>query len=388
MSDDIILKLFYEEIVPMASKTGIIEVDGIRYNIHFNSIIGTKEYIDDDSVPCLIIRNIDDFNNALIEYTRKEYEIINNPIFYDLLDAMCGYRVKDKIKYILSTVFINAREEDFKNPVEFLKLRIKFIENNQLFLKYNNYQILVAMDDKEIEIFSNLQSPSLETPYAFRSRIKYLDGDNIKYYNLPNISYGIADGKAYIYAIQKNKGKNEEDKKINRFLYKINKGVEDDQEYYDYKELERQGIDSIYPENITDITHNSVLALTVFFGILKRENITDIVVVDYLPLRYLSKRESITTKMSLYKKIYSDKEMEEKLISHKNKQDRDQNNMTNKFIRTFNRVNYHLNNLDIISFPGEIDNSMHLRLNDNIVENDNIINEVYRKVISDELKRK
>lgn len=388
MNDEIILKIFYEDIIPAASKKGVIEIDGIRYNIHFNSIVGNKEYINDDSVPCLIIRNINDFNNSLIEYTKKEYEIINNPIFYNALDVMCGYKELDKIKYILSTVFSNAREEDFKNPVDFLKLRTKFIENNQLLLQYNEFQKVTEIDNKDIEISFNLQLPSLETPYVFKSRIKYLDEDEIKYYDLPNISYGIADNKIYIYAIQKKKSANKEDKKINRFLYKINKGVEDNQEYYDYKELESQGIDSIYPENITDVTHNSVLSLTILLGILKKESITDIVIIDYLPLRYLSKKESNITKMNLLKAIYSDDEIKEKLEFQESIQDRNQNNMTNKFIRTFNRVNYHLNNLDIISFPGEVDNSMHLRLNDNIVESDNIINTVYNTIILDDLKRK
>ena len=121
MDQNKILRIFYEEIVPFASKKGIIEIDGIRYNIHFNSVVDSKEYIDDTSAPLLTITDVEQFNRALINYVMKEYEIIKNPVFYDKLDAMCGYDEFDQIKYIMATVFCNAREEDFKNPVSFFK---------------------------------------------------------------------------------------------------------------------------------------------------------------------------------------------------------------------------------------------------------------------------
>ena len=91
MNQDIILKIFYEEIIPFASKRGVIEIDGISYNIHFNSIVENKEYRTDSHVPLLTINNVLEFNKVLIEYVMKEYEILKNPIFYDKLVDMCGY---------------------------------------------------------------------------------------------------------------------------------------------------------------------------------------------------------------------------------------------------------------------------------------------------------
>ena len=90
MNQDIILKIFYEEIIPFASKRGVIEIDGISYNIHFNSIVENKEYRTDSHVPLLTINNVLEFNKVLIEYVMKEYEILKNPIFYDKLVDMCG----------------------------------------------------------------------------------------------------------------------------------------------------------------------------------------------------------------------------------------------------------------------------------------------------------
>lgn len=230
-----------------------------------------------------------------------------------------------------------------------------------------------------------MQSPSLETPYVFKSRIKYIENDKAKYYDLPNISYGISNNTAYIYAIQRSK-KSNDSKKINRFLYKVNKDLVDSDEFYEYMNSKDEGI--FYPENITDVTHNSVLALSIFLGILKRENITQIVAVDYLPLRYQSKQEANIRKVNLLKVIYNEQEIENKISEFNDIQDRNQNNMTNKFIRTFNRVNYHLNNLNILAFPGEIDNSMHIKINDNRIENHHLINTVYNEIAFAEEKRK
>lgn len=387
MDQNKILRIFYEEIVPFASKKGIIEIDGIRYNIHFNFVVDSKEYIDDTSAPLLTITDVEQFNRALINYVMKEYEIIKNPVFYDKLDAMCGYDEFDQIKYIMATVFCNAREEDFKNPVSFLKMRTDFIGNTQLNIKYDRFKMVANLDDKEIETMIDLQLPSLETPYVFKSRIKYIDDSNIQYYDLPNISFGIGDGTVYIYAIQKGK-KSLDSKKINRFLYKINKDVVDSDEFYEYRNNSDED-NSFYPENITDVTHNNVLALSVFLGILKREDISKIVVVDYLPLRYETKQNTNIRKFALLKGIYSEEEIQNKILEFDKIQDRNQNNMTNKFIRTFNRVNYHLSNLDIISFPGEIDNSMHIRINNNKSDSEHLINQVYNTIaFGEDEKRK
>lgn len=385
MNQDMILKIFYEEILPFASKRGVIEIDGISYNIHFNSIVENKEYRTDSHVPLLTINNVLEFNKVLIEYVMKEYEILKNPIFYDKLVDMCGYQESDQIKYIMTIVFYNAREEDFKNPISFLKTRIDFIENNYLNSKYNEFNTVINLGDKEIEVASSLQLPSLETPYVFKSRIKYIENDKAKYYDLPNISYGISNNTAYIYAIQRSKMANDS-KKINRFLYKVNKDLVDSDEFYEY--MNNKDEDIFYPENITDVTHNSVLALSIFLGILKRENITQIIAVDYLPLRYQSKQEANIRKVNLLKVIYNEQEIENKISDFNDIQNINQNNMTNKFIRTFNRVNYHLNNLNILAFPGEIDNSMHIKINDNRIENHHLINTVYNEIAFAEEKRK
>ena len=97
MEKDEILKIFYEDIVPFASKIGIIEIAGITYNVHFNSMIESKTYIDDDSAPLLTINNVSIFNDTLLEYVLKEYDRIINSTFSEVFEQM--ERIEDRFKW-------------------------------------------------------------------------------------------------------------------------------------------------------------------------------------------------------------------------------------------------------------------------------------------------
>lgn len=379
-----ILNTFYEEIIPNASKTGIILIDGIKYHIHFNTQIHDQEiHITNNTIPLLTINNVNNFNDKLIEYLEKSMMFFADSKFDSVKERVCGFKKDDQIKYLLTILFANCTEEDFRNPIQYLQRQIDFIDNNSLYEKYGMYTEVANIpefDNSSIEVLSTSQEPTLETPYVFSSRIKKYNSN--QYYDLPNISYGISNDTVYIYTIKGKRRKTNEKpttftKKINRELYKINKNVIPTTEYVNYKE----GKTHFYPENVIDVTHSSVLALTIFLGILKKENYNRVVVVDYLPLRYLSKYE---TKLSTLGKnhLYGDMDYDKAIINIDEELDYNQNNITNKFIRTFERVNYHLENMNIISYPGEIDNCMHIKINDNMNHNSNhVINYVYDKIV-------
>ena len=378
-----ILNIFYEDIIPSASKSGIIMIDGIKYHINFNTRIENQKIsITDSNLPLLDIKNIEVFNKYLVNYINKSSEVFDDPKFDVVKERVCGFEKDDQIKYLLTVLFANCQEEDFKDPINYLRRQMDFIENDQLSIKYNEYTKLAhvtELNDSTIEVVSTTQEPTLETPYVFCSRlVKKIDG-NKEYYDLPNISYGISDDTVYIYTI---KGKKKKDsnsdlyaKKINRELYKINKDVIPSDEYLDYK----NGNSDFYPENVIDVTHSSVLALTIFLGVLKKENYNKVVAVDYLPLRYLSKSESNISRLNS-KGIDDEVTYNEELEKIEEDLDYKQNNITNKFIRTFERVSYHLGNINVYSYPGDIDNSMHLKINDNMNDNDHLINKVYAGV--------
>ena len=56
-----------------------------------------------------------------------------------------------------------------------------------------------------------------------------------------------------------------------------------------------------------------------------------------------------------------------------NNQDYIQQNLTNKLIRTFLRLGCHYNNMDVLSFPFELDSCLHIGINDNEMECNNTL---------------
>ena len=175
---------------------------------------------------------------------------------------------------------------------------------------------------------------------------------------------------------------------INRYLFKINKDVVKDNEYLQYEQELEKGLESFYPENVVDVTPKAVLALTIFLKVIKELGINKVTVVDYLPIRYDGKLKGKYAVVDLYKKIYREEELNNKYIQAETQLDSDQFNMTNKFIRTFNRVNYHLNNMSNVTYPYEVDDKMHFIINDELLKKDHLINDVYSGININNTKRK
>ena len=378
-----ILKIFYEEIVPVASSTGDLKIDGINYNLSFNTkILNNKINGINSDLPMLMISDVDNFNNKLALYINEAIKVFDDRRFEYAKEMFCGSKKEDQVKFLMMVLFSNAREEDFRNPVSYLDMELDFLKDCNLVDKYYDYTKIASVEelDSDIEICFQRQNPNLETPYVFSSRLVKKTDDKREYFDLPNISYGVSDDTAYIYTIQ-GKKKNIEDKfskKINRALYKINSGVEQTDEYLEYKNNEKKGF---YPENIIDVTHSSVVALTIFLAVLNNEKYKELTVVDYLPIRYMSKTKTLTNK---YLRKTDSKDFSSIEQSVEQEQDYNQNNITNKFIRTFERVNYHLDNMDVVAYPLELDNSMHIKLHDANSREDNLVNKIYNAVSNNE----
>lgn len=175
--------------------------------------------------------------------------------------------------------------------------------------------------------------------------------------------YGISEGVCFIYAVQRESKlkENSYTKKINRLLYKVNKDVEDDYEL----------------DNIKDVSPSALVSLTLFIRILKENNINEIRVVDYLPIRYKAKECAIDYKINKLKDKLKDKEINELLIKAQDEQTNIQRNITDKFIRNFRRLEYQLGNVKITNYPKDVDSMMHLSLTDNFNQTDNILNQIY-----------
>lgn len=117
-----------------------------------------------------------------------------------------------------------------------------------------------------------------------------------------------------------------------------------------------------------------VLSLSVMFGVLNRENINNFVVVPLLIERWNAKKImfDIKEQFNLFKGNHST------LKEDLEKQEDIQKNLTEKFIRTFRRIEYHFSNINIVSYPFEIDDNMYIVNNNNYSSNNELLDEMYR----------
>lgn len=336
---DIVKDIFFNEIINEA-KMGEIKIDDLVFNVGFNSCIegNLSSGTFGDSKPILMINNCEQFINLLCEYV-DECDKHNN--------MFSNYDLSVRIKGYLSLVWSNAIYDDFANPLSFLKRRIGFYQDQSFNIENEVYkQNIEELHGSDIIIYNFEQDIRLETPNVFKVIIKKEDSS----YSLPSISYGIYNNECYIYAIQ-NKPKsnlNNYQKKIKRSLYKMNSGIE---QYNDY-EL----------ENIGDVSPSTLISLSIFFDILNKNNIDKIKVASLLPIRYNSKELAIEKKFSskILSKKYSDDKLKKMLLEYKLENLRIQQNLSEKLIRNFRRLESHFNNCIVTSYPMEFDEYMHV----------------------------
>jgi len=363
--------IFYELIKEAAN--GKIIIDKEEWPIGFNTTIFKDEkeitYNNESNLSTLIIRNEAKFFELLTEYIMLELEFDRKSPRFVFEEE------KNHIKLIIAYLFVNATTEDFLNPENLIKRNINFLKD-QTFNELNNSVYLNGhFFDSEIEIKNIKHSITMETPYKIDISLVKYDKDKKLEYQLPSIAYGIDDKTCYIYSLINPKSKKEKtleelqyEKKIKRELYKLNSGVSkfESSEFFEYKENNTD----FYPENITDVTPSHLLSLIVFLSLLQKKEIENIKCVPYLPLRYLSR--DITA---------NNIEDSEKRIYLQNRNDLIQDNVTNKFIRTFNRAAHHIRELQVLSYPYEVDEFLSFKLtNENHVLNNEILNDVAKSI--------
>jgi len=359
-----ILDIFYENIVPEAM-TGRINCL-TYYNIAFTTKIieENKEYCcemnnDNLLIPSLIIKNKKEFDNLLIQYVdlamkfyddnNFEEEILNYKI-YDKEKKIC------KEKVILSLLFANATVEDFENPIEFLKKRINFIYNDLSGI-YNLGYCDIFKGNVNITIDKDIINN--ETPYQMIIKVISDFGDEFVF---PKIKFGVSDDNIYIYAIQNKKNiDNAFCKKMNRTLYKVGEGYS-----------ENIGSDI---ESLKDITSSFLVSLNMAISFLHNKGFNKIMVPSILIARWNAK--NISNLVKIRRKNLNNFEADEIML----KQDYLQQNLTNKLIRTFLRLGCHYNNIDILSFPYEIDSYLHISINDSLLQcNNSLLYATYKLV--------
>jgi polyhydroxyalkanoate synthesis regulator phasin len=362
-----IIDLFFDDILKETS-TGRVDCV-MYYNVLFETRINGKllykapDEIKNDTnlfIPTLEINNLEEFNKSLIAY----YEIAKE-FYKDSIDPDIDFD-----KSILTLLWNNATEEDFKNPVFYINKYMSFIKNkldiDSSFKSIGFSEIL----DSNIEISLKKEPIYEETPYGLYVRCLK---DNIPNY-FPVCRFGISDNKAYIYAVQQvsKKAPSEEEKqyekKIHRKLFKVNENFEKEEE-----------IDNITnPENLTGINPSALISLTVLLSILEKNNIKEIIMPSFLPVRYNAKRiKNTIIKNNMIKKGKLTEEINSLLNDLNKEQDNIQRNISDKSLRNIRRLEYYFNNINVTSYPMELDTSAHINLSEYEYCNNPLLQEIY-----------
>ena len=366
-------EIFYKLIEE--AKNGVVLIDNDSWPVGWNTIIynGDKikyQNIEDNSFPTLVIKNEEESFLELKKYLELELEKKRKIINF------VNNKEENQMKLLMTYLFVNATTEDFLNPVYYIRRYREFLNDDTFsYLEDGKCIKLSGVLNCDLEIKNQSQSVFMETPNRLEiAFVKEEDGEKISY-NLPNISYGIninnGEKECYIYSMLNKKDSNNDSsvnekfvKDISRKLYKLNKNVLDQEsrEYLDYK----NGVSDYYPENISDVSPSFVMALVIFLSLLKKQGITRVKGVPYLPVRYLSRNIAANS--------INDANKMNKL---KERNDLIQTNITNKFIRTIRRAVYHLDGVEIISYPYEYDEFINIRIvNDKTNTNNELLNEV------------
>lgn len=310
------------------------EVGNNGYN--FNDVI--KDY-DNVIVPCLKIDN----RNRLLETISEYLEIAKS--FYDELDYD---RVVDIDKYTISTLLSNMAIDDFNNPINFFERRCAFLQDNTLkHFKLCRDIGYSEVFDANIEVELRKESIFMETPYSlYISIIKYNKEGRKLSYPLPVLRFGIEGERAYFYAIQKDQSEEmPEDKdflsfskKIRRKMYAVNANLD--------------GLEQEENDNLIEVSPWALIALTICLGILEKNGIKSIVAYPLLLNRYnanvIYSQEELKNLSDKDEDIYKD--IKSHLLFISNNIDSIQENITDKFIRTFRRVGYHFPGISVNDF--------------------------------------
>ena len=367
MSD---ISVFYDEIINEAS-TGRVDcffMMNLLFSTYIredNKTISAKK--EDDGrylIPTLVIKNKENFNKLLTEYlnlAKNKYELTK---YYEALEFSDIENYEQVInKIILTTLWANATYDDFTESEEFLKRQISFLKDNT----FSEYETPTIIGYSEVlggyvEIEDIQETIMNETPNSLK--ISLIEPETNERYTFPLVRYGIENGKCYIYAVQKDKKydtDNKFKKKVNRRLFQIGENFDTKNDTYEnYKE-----------GNLKDVSASFVVASNVVLGLLTSKDITDVVIPSILIERWDAKETGILEKSK------REKDSAEYINSNKDEHNKIQNNLTEKLLRTFLRIVSHNKTFEVVAYPFDIDSSLHIRTSSELECNNTLLNETF-----------
>lgn len=354
-----ILDIFYNQIVNEAI-TGRVDCYFFCNTLFNTKIIEENKFIqsevnyNDVIIPALIIKDKKMFDLLLIKYVEIAKEFYKEDKYIKRISEENSRDISEEMinKIIMTLLWSNATIEDFNNPISFLQKRIFFLETkfDDIRESYGYSRIL----DGNIELKIEKDMLINETPHKM---VFSLNKENNNYY-FPEVKFGISDGVVYIYAIQNTSQElSDYTKKVNRALYKIGEGFD--------ASLDNFGV---YEEgNLKDVTASFLVSLNMAIAYFKDLGYSKFVVPSILPVRWNAKSIGIDR---------VSKNTEER----KEEQNKIQDNLTNKYIRTFLRLQHHYDGVDILSYPYELDSNLTVLFGEDINSNNSLLNETFELI--------
>lgn len=148
-------------------------------------------------------------------------EIINKQvILYDQYNEYSSARAL-ALK-LMRRIWLRLGVDDFNNVERFLQKQLEFVQND-IFNDYKDETIIGNFYGCNVTAKSVINYSYDEAPLGMKFKI--YDENNQTYHTLPHVFYGIENDTCYIYAVQ-NERFVEKISKIERLLYKLNKGIE------------------------------------------------------------------------------------------------------------------------------------------------------------------
>ena len=252
-------------------------------------------------------------------------------------------------------LFVNATSEDFAFPIKYMDKYIAAVKDDTFSDLKEGKSIckLNSFKDANLRVKSTEQSIFLETPQKLEFTLTKLMQDNNEYtVSLPSVScFCYEDGKdkvLNISAIQNkrvdtSKEKNVFEKQVNREKFKVNAGVEKEDQ---------------------DVEPLAILSLAGAILLAKEKGISKVRMPDFMPMRWYAKSLA-NEKKSKAKNLDLDELKEEQM--------RIQTNVTDKLLRNMVRIKDQLGLLDISLIPGECGDYFECNITDKQVDNPNKI---------------
>ena len=284
------------------AQEGKIEFAGWKYYVKFNTNIEGKLSGQSDEHITINIPDYDLFIAKVARYLKSANKFYSDEKKYYELD---GSAFDEKMVMCL---FLNMSFYDSQNVYNYIDVKTKMLDANLTIEKnkLGNLFYLKGGENKKINVnmWTKKNLSNLEAPYKMCFNMSNADGEK---FALPAVTFGLANNKCYVYAVQQTKEASEGQlvKDLDRYLRKVNKCVNQE-------------------DIIANVSPSFLVSLTLFCSQMKEMGIKQIIAKDFLPMRY----------MAVVDAPGACKERLEKL-------DRDQVNMTDKFMYLFLRYSHH-----------------------------------------------